>query len=217
MKITVKRYVDQKVIWLIFAVLMVLSVITMYFGTIHRFTYASKYEEYSQVSGRVYSLQEYEHTDSDDDTYYTYSAVIGYTANGTEYLQNTDDIFSEDNVPDEGRRVPILYRNDNPDDYVVAKYDWLSQSLVPLKDGGDIWLFTGVLLLGFALILLATVWKSDSTREVLLGVGLLLIGIDGIVMGAILRNYAMFFLILFGAVGAYVLYLHFFSNSQTGK
>ena len=206
----VVRYVDKKVIWLIFAVAMICSAITLYFGTAHRFTYASKYENYSAVGGRVNSLEEYEHEDSDDRRYYTYSAEIEYTVDGVDYIQVTDDIFHEDDVPEEGRKIPILYNNDNPDDYVVAKEDWMTRSLVPLSDKGDGWLFTCLILFSFALMLAAMALDNDQVRGIILGFGLLLLGIDGVVMGIITRNFAMCLLIIFGAVGAYVLYRYLF-------
>ena len=206
----VERYVDEKVLWLIFTVMMICSVVMLYFGTIHRFTYASKYENYSDVGGLVNYLQEYEHEDSDDNTYYTYSAEIEYTVNGIDYIQVTDDVFSEDNVPEEGQRVPILYNNDNPNDYVVGKYDWMTQSLIPLSDKGDGLLFTGLLLVCFSLIVMAMALDNDQVRGIILGVGLLFIGIDGVAMGVIMRQPAMFLLLLFGAVGAFVLYRYLF-------
>ena len=202
----VERYVDKKILWLIFAVMAVGSVVMFYFGTIHRFTYASKYENYSEVGGWINSIQEYSHKDSDDDSYYTYSAEIEYIVDGTEYVKVTDDIFSEDNVPKEGRRVPILYNNDNPNDYVVAKEDWMTHSLVPVSDKGDYSLFASLILLGFALIVLAMVLDNEQARGILLGSGSLLIGIDGVVMGVIVSNFTMFSLVIFGALGVFVLY-----------
>ena len=202
----VERYVDKKILWLIFAVMAVGSVVMFYFGTIHRFTYASQYENYSEVGGWINSIQEYSHEDSDDDSYYTYSAEIEYIVDGTEYVKVTDDIFSEDNVPKEGRRVPILYNNDNPNDYVVAKEDWMTHSLVPVSDKGDYSLFASLILLGFALIVLAMVLDNEQARGILLGSGSLLIGIDGVVMGVIVSNFTMFSLVIFGALGVFVLY-----------
>ncbi|MGN0341900.1 MAG: DUF3592 domain-containing protein [Roseburia sp.] len=212
----VVRYVDKKVIWLVFAGMMVCSAIMLYFGTVHRFTYASKYANYSDVGGRVNSLQKYEHEDSDDHTYYTYSAEIEYTVDGVDYFQVTDDIFTKDDVPEEGRKVPILYNNDDPNDYVVAKNDWMTRSLVPLSDSGDDWLFTSLLLLGIGLIVAAMALDNEQVRGIILGSGLLLMGIDGVVMGIITRNFAMCFLIIFGAVGAFVLYRELFVPKERG-
>ena len=211
----VKRYTDIKVIWFLFGVVAVFSIITMYFGTIHRFTYASKYENYVQTDGRGFNIQEYEHEDSEDNIYWTYSAEIGYAANGKEYTKVTADIFSEDNVPDVGEMVTVLYYHDNPDECVVAKYDWMSRTMIPQEDDGDSWLFVSLLLIGFTLIVLAMAIESDRTRELYLGCGLTLMGIDGIVMGIIMRNFLAFFLVIFGAVGVFVLYRYFRAGSRT--
>lgn len=206
----VERYVSKKVLWLIAVALIIGGGATLYFGTIHRFTYASEYENYSEVNGRVKSIQEYEHEKDDDGIYYTYSAEIEYTVDGTSYTKNTDDIFSEDNVPNKGNKIPILYNNNNPNNCVVAKEDWMTKSMVPFTDSGDDWLFTSLLALGMALVVIAMALDSDQVRGVILGFGLLLIGIAGVVMGVITGNSAMFILIIFGALGVLILCRYLF-------
>lgn len=206
----VKRYVDKKVIWLIFAVMVICSAAMLYMGTLHRFTYAAEYENYAETEGLVHSLQRYEHEDSDESTYYTYSAEIEYIVDGINYTQFTDDIFSEENVPEKGQCVPILYNKDDPKDYAVAKHDWMTRSSVPIADKGDQWLLLALLCLGFSLILMAMAIDNDDARGIILGFGLLLIGIDGVVMGAIIGEPAMFLLVVFGAAGAFVLYRYLF-------
>lgn len=47
---------------------------------------------------------------------------------GISYTQFTDDIFSEENVPEKGQCVPILYNKDDSKDYAVAKHDWMTKS-----------------------------------------------------------------------------------------
>lgn len=206
----VERYVSKKVIWLIAVVLIIGGGVAFYFGIIHRFTYASEYEDYSEVNGRVKSIQKYEHEKDDDDIYYTYSAEIEYTVDGTNYTKNTDDIFYEDNVPDKGGKIPILYNNNDPKNCVVAKEDWMTKSMVPFTDRGDDWLFASMAFFGIALVVIAMALDNDQVRGVILGFGMLLMGIDGVVMGVITGNFAMFILIVFGAVGVFVLYRYLF-------
>lgn len=210
----VERHVGKGVIWFVFAGMMICSVSLMYFGTIHRFSYASKYENYSEVAGRLNSLQEYENEDSDSEGntyyYYTYAAEIEYIVDGTKYVKVTSDIFSKDNVPEVGRKVPILYNNDNPNDCVVAKEDWMTRSLIPFTDKGDNWLYSSLLCLAFALIVAAMALDNAQVKGIVLGSGLLLVGIDGLVMGLIMSNYQMFFLLIFGVAGAVVLFRYLF-------
>ena len=196
----VERYVSKKVLWLIAVVLIIGGGAAFYFGIIHRFTYASEYENYSEVNGRIKSIQEYEHEKDDDDIYYTYSAEIEYTVDGTSYTKNTDDIFYEDNVPDKGGKISILYNINDPNNCVVAKRDWMTKSMVPFTDRGDDWLFASLSTLGMALVVIAMALDNDQVRGVILGFGLLLIGIAGVVMGVITGNAGMFLLIIFGAV-----------------
>ncbi|MGN0341899.1 MAG: DUF3592 domain-containing protein [Roseburia sp.] len=213
-KMMVQRKVNKISHWFFFVILVVFSIVALYFGTIHRFTYASNYENYSDVAGRINSLQSYEHEDSDDGTYYTYSAEIEYTVDGTEYIRSTGDIFSEGNVPKEGQKISILYNNDNPNDYVVAKEDWMTRSLIPVTDDGDLWLFFSVFALAFALIAFAMNLDIEKTKGIVLGCGLMLMGIDGVVMGAIMDNVTLYFLVIFGAVGAFILYRHLFVSAE---
>ena len=95
-------------------------------------------------------------------------------------------------------------------DYAVAKHDWMTQSPVPITDKGDEWLLLALLCIGFSLVLMAMAIDNDDARGIILGLGLLLIGIDGVVMGAIIGQPAMFLLVVFGAAGAFVLYRYLF-------
>lgn len=203
---TVTRYVSKRTMWIIFSIIAVLSAASLYFGTIHRFTTLAKYKDYALVGAKVVSLEEYEHEDSDDNIYYRYSAVLTYQIDGTTYTKTTEDIFSTDNVPEEGERIPILCHKGNPNDYVIAKYDWMTHSYLPLDNKGDVWLFTGLLLIGFALLIWGMAIDVDQMQGVLIGSGLLLMGIDGVVMGILCKNFKMFFLLIFGAVGVFILY-----------
>lgn len=63
--------------------------------------------------------------------------------------------------------------------------------------------------------------KNDGTEKrkqkielVCLGCGLILMGIDGVVMGAIMDNVALYFLVIFGAAGAFILYRHLFAFAE---
>lgn len=72
---------------------------------------------------------------------------LTYNVNGTVYTPVTDEVFTEEDVPMEGEKIPIFYNNSDPGDYVLVKYDWLTKSYIPLSDKGDVWLFTAFLLL----------------------------------------------------------------------
>lgn len=182
----VKRYVKKSTIYIIAAVMALLTAGALYLGVVHRFTYGAKYKNYTTWSAQVLSLKEYKHEDSNDNVYYHYSAFLTYNVNGTVYTPVTDEVFTEEDVPMEGEKIPIFYNNSDPDDYVLVKYDWLTKSYIPLSDKGDVWLFTAFLLLGFVLLLIPMNLENDQVQGVMIGSGLLLFGLDGIVMGTLL-------------------------------
>lgn len=206
----VKRYVKKSTIYIIFGILTALSIGALYLGIIRRFTYQAKYQNYNLLGAQVSSLEEYQHEDSDDNVYYRYSAVLTYKADGTVYTQTTEDIFSEDDVPAEGDTLPVFCSISNPNDYVVAKYDWMSKSYIPLSDKSDTWLFTAFLLIAFALILLPMNLENDQVQGILIGSGFLLFGLDGIVMGIIMHRASLFILLIFGFFGAIILFRYLF-------
>jgi len=179
----VKRYVKKSTIYIIAAVMALLTAGALYLGVVHRFTYGAKYKNYTTWSAQVLSLKEYKHEDSNDNVYYHYSAFLTYNVNGTVYTPVTDEVFTEEDVPMEGEKIPIFYNNSDPDDYVLVKYDWLTKSYIPLSDKGDVWLFTAFLLLGFVLLLIPMNLENDQVQGVMIGSGLLLFGLDGIVNG----------------------------------
>lgn len=72
----VKRYVKKSTIYIIAAVMAVLTAGALYLGVVHRFTYGAKYKNYTTWSAQVLSLKEYKHEDSDDNVYYHYSAFF---------------------------------------------------------------------------------------------------------------------------------------------
>lgn len=206
----VKRYVKKSTIYIIAAVMAFLTAGALYLGVFYRFSYGAKYKDYSSWSARVVSLDEHKHEDSDDHVYYHYSAALRYNVAGTVYTPVTDEVFSEENVPEEGDSIPIFYNNRDPGDYVLVKYDWLTKSYIPLTDKGDIWIFTAFLLLGFILFLIPMNLENDQIQGIMIGSGLFLIGLDSIVMGIIMRNFQMFFLIIFGILGAIILFRYIF-------
>ncbi|RGF45508.1 DUF3592 domain-containing protein [Roseburia sp. AF42-8] len=125
----VKRYVKKSTIYIIAAVMAVLTAGALYLGVVHRFTYGAKYKNYTTWSAQVLSLKEYKHEDSNDNVYYHYSAFLTYNVNGTVYTPVTDEVFTEEDVPMEGEKIPIFYNNSDPDNYVLVKYDWLTKSI----------------------------------------------------------------------------------------
>lgn len=206
----VKRYVKKSTIYIIAAIMAVLTAGAMYLGVVHRFTYGAKYKNYTTWSAQVLSLKEYKHEDSNDNVYYHYSAFLTYNVNGTVYTPVTDEVFTEEDVPMEGEKIPIFYNNSDPGDYVLVKYDWLTKSYIPLSDKGDVWLFTAFLLLGFVLLLIPMNLENDQVQGVMIGSGLLLFGLDGIVMGTIMHKFQMFFLAIFGIFGGIILFRYLF-------
>ena len=206
----VKRYVKKSTIYIIAAVMALLTAGALYLGVVHRFTYGAKYKNYTVWSAQVLSLKEYKHEDSNDNVYYHYSAFLTYNVNGTVYTPVTDEVFTEEDVPEEGEKIPIFYNNGDPGDYVLVKYDWLTKSYIPLSDKGDVWLFTAFLLLGFVLLLIPMNLENDQVQGVMIGSGLLLFGLDGIVMGTIMHKFQMFFLAIFGIFGGIILFRYLF-------
>lgn len=99
----VKRYVKKSTIYIIAAVMAVLTAGALYLGVVHRFTYGAKYKNYTTWSAQVLSLKEYKHEDSNDNVYYHYSAFLTYNVNGTVYTPVTDEVFTEEDGSD-GRR-----------------------------------------------------------------------------------------------------------------
>lgn len=206
----VERYVSKRTLWIIALIFAVISIVALYFGTFYRFVIKEKYKEYQICKATVISLEEYEYEDSDDNTYYHYSAELEYQIDGVSYTQVTDDIFSKDDVPDKGEAIKICYQKENPNEYYVAKYDWMTHSYLPMENRGDDILFTAIIFISMILIVVPMALDTDQIQGVLLGSGLLLMGLDGIVMGFICKNFGMFFLIIFGIVGAIVLYRYLF-------
>lgn len=97
---------------------------------------------------------------------------------------------------------------------MLVKYDWLTKSYIPLTDKGDIWIFTAFLLLGFILFLIPMNLENDQIQGIMIESGLFLIGLDSIVMGIIMRNFQMFFLIIFGILGAIILFRYIFISRE---
>ena len=69
----------------------VASIVALYFGTFYRFVIKEKYKDYKICKATVISLEEYEYEDSDDNTYYHYSAELEYQIDKRvlQYFQET--------------------------------------------------------------------------------------------------------------------------------
>lgn len=212
----VERNVSMRTIVLIEIVMVLVTVGLFGWGIYSRVSAVQKSENYEYKRGTVLSSYEYEHEDSDDNTYYTYSAHISFEANGATQRVETEDIF--DYEPGVGEYVGIMYNPENVNDFYVSQTDWMTGKEIPLDSDPDALLFGAFILLAFSIVMLGFMVPGDKAPGICIGLGLLLIGVDGVVGGIITGTFAMFILLIFGAVGAFILYQTlFYSKEQIQK
>lgn len=119
----------------------------LYFGFIHRFVYMYQYRSYERTSGEVAAVDYLEPEDEDDEI--SFFAKVEYTVNGNVYRTDLDDGSLGDYIPEKGDEVNILYNKENPSESVVAKKDWLTGALIPMRDKSEISMMLGLFFLIF--------------------------------------------------------------------
>lgn len=189
-------YVNRKALAFWKFIVSVLVITTLYFGFIHRFVYMYQYRDYECTSGVVEAVDYLPPEDEDDDS--SFFAKVEYTVNGSVYRTELDNGSRGDYIPKKGDEVNIFYKKENPSEAVVAKKDWLTKALIPMRDKSETNMLIGLFFLGF-LVMIDGIGKNNEFPKAFRR-GWFIIGLGGLLSGIALRIPAMLFFCLVGAV-----------------
>lgn len=195
-----ENYVNRKALAFWRFTLSVLVIVALYFGFIHRFAYMYKYRSYECTSGKVADVDYLKPEDDDDEI--SFFAIVEYTVNGVVYRTDLDNDSRGDYIPVKGDEVNILYIKENPSEAVVAKKDWLTGALIPMRDKSEVSMLLGLFTLSIWVILDAFAKNKNIPKA--FRRSWFIIGLDGLLSGIALRIPAIFFLCLVGAVGIFI-------------
>lgn len=209
-----RRKSTSAFIYIVGTATLIIGILVAVFSTKSRFQAAADSVNYEKTQGRIVMTYSHQHEDSDDDTYYTYSADINFHVGSQEYFFETDDFY--DSRPDDGDRVEVMYRESNPDDCYVAEKDWLTGKFIPAGKDSDMMIFLALFLFSFGFMLYG-MQIGGKVGGSMLGIGLLLIGIGGVFVGITSHIYPMFILIVFGLAGVLVLYQTLCTSSGSSE
>lgn len=203
--IKVKKNVSDKTIIIIGIITLVLGIACIGFNVHGRIKAAKNSKNYVMVTGTISRTDVKEFEDSDDHEYEKYCASIDYKAGVVIYTYTTG--YDYDNEPRIGKKVKLMYKENNPSKCYLPYKDWMTNKNIPKKYNTTVIIFMGMFLISIAMIMLAVlIGGKGKATEYLLGIALLLIGVSGIFTAIMDGQFGFFFLIIFGALGVFVLY-----------
>ena len=213
----VKVYASKPTLAMVTFGSIMIAIFFCYFGIGKRFEDVEEGRKYQFGNAVVKEVFKHERKDEDGDMDYQYSAVLELL-NGREKIGiETGAIFEF--KPDIGEKVPILYTEIGESGYdcCLAKKDWMTGEFVPENKDYDVHIFAAIFFLAFGLIVFAMMLPSSKAQGACVGSGLLFLGIGGVFLIIAARNPGGVFLLLFGAIGVFLLHRTLFVSPEKQK